>query len=549
MNGIGLQREAESETAPGQFDAVLDARAATDSAWLAGLVRTCRERRGEGFAVRWWIPLIPELVYRLETLFSQARDEGFELVLGEQGGGFGDISRLGVDEKLFVWDFVTYRLLEEEVATLPAECAKRYRSLQQALGFPSSSEVINTSAEVAEVCLHGLRGVFEWTRSLTSPQPRVAPDGLASVLVIGAYGGEHIGDTAILGGVLLRIHQRYGTTRAILLTQRPAHTKHLVPMLEVPVEIEVESYAHDQIDARLAEVDGVVFAGGPLIELPKQLVRHLYAAASARRKGKPFIMEGIGPGPFIRWPSRWIGRRLVKLAGRISVRTSEDAGHPLVRDRSAIQGRDPAFDYLASRPATLTRLPRAELEAIEGLLRETAGRPVVGINMRPIRPLFTDGAEGQNRAAFTRAVEARFEKELAEGLQSFADACPVKPCFVFFPMNAIQFGQSDLRSAYRLGRLLDASIDFRVWEADASLDGVIALLRRFDAVIAMRFHAAIFALSQKRKVIGIDYRIGRRDKVAALLSDFDQEVNCQRIDKVTGEWLMARLLALVGPAV
>jgi polysaccharide pyruvyl transferase WcaK-like protein len=89
-------------------------------------------------------------------------------------------------------------------------------------------------------------------------------------------------------------------------------------------------------------------------------------------------------------------------------------------------------------------------------------------------------------------------------------------------------------------------VDFRVWEADASLDGVVALLRRLDLVIAMRFHAAIFALSQQRRVIGIDYRVGERDKVGALLEDFGQSENCARIDQVTPEWVCGRLLALAG---
>ena len=79
-------------------------------------------------------------------------------------------------------------------------------------------------------------------------------------------------------------------------------------------------------------------------------------------------------------------------------------------------------------------------------------------------------------------------------------------------MNAIQFGQCDLLSAYRIRRHLGSDVDFRVWQADASLDGVVSLLRRVEIAITMRFHATIFALSQECKVIGIDYRIGKRDK-------------------------------------
>jgi polysaccharide pyruvyl transferase WcaK-like protein len=110
-------------------------------------------------------------------------------------------------------------------------------------------------------------------------------------------------------------------------------------------------------------------------------------------------------------------------------------------------------------------------------------------------------------------------------------------------MNAIQFGKSDLRSAYRIKRLLRSDVDFRIWEGDASLDGIVCLLRQLDIVVTMRFHATIFALAQHRPVVGIDYRIGRSDKVAALLSDAGRSEDCARIDEMTSEWLFQRLSA------
>jgi polysaccharide pyruvyl transferase WcaK-like protein len=66
-------------------------------------------------------------------------------------------------------------------------------------------------------------------------------------------------------------------------------------------------------------------------------------------------------------------------------------------------------------------------------------------------------------------------------------------------------------------------VDLRVWEADASLDGVIALLRRLDMVICMRFHATIFAC-QQRRVIGIDYRGTGQGRRAARRLGPDREL-------------------------
>ena len=64
----------------------------------------------------------------------------------------------------------------------------------------------------------------------------------------------------------------------------------------------------------------------------------------------------------------------------------------------------------------------------------------------------------------------------------------------------------------------------------------------------MRFHATIFAVSAERNVIGVDYRPGVRDKVAALLSDLGHGDRCGRIDEVTTEWLADRLAELAGTA-
>jgi len=400
--------------------------------------------------------------------------------------------------------------------------------------------------EVAVVIGDGLRATAEWMKTVAGGHRRDADSmrSLPRVLIIGAYGGEHIGDAAILGGVLLRIHRRYGTRQAILMSQRPEHTRHLVPMLDTPVSVTVEEYLQSTVPDLLQQVDGVVFAGGPLMDLPKQLVKHLFTVALARRAGKPFVLEGIGAGPFVRWPSAWTARRLVRMAGRISVRTSDDGRAPLVRGLRPEVGRDPAFDYLETRTADLTRLPQIDREWVDRLLKETDGRVTIGINLRPIRADYTTDTAASRRVAYTRFVETLFEERLTEAMRQFHKASSRPPCFVFFPMNAIQFGLSDLRSAYRLQRLLRGDVDFRIWEGDASIDGVVALLRRLDIAITMRFHATIYALVQQRKVIGIDYRVGRRDKVAALLTDFGKGDYCTRIDEMTTPWLLQRLTEL-----
>lgn len=554
---------------------------------LRQITSTAAALHAAGHTVRWLVPLTPGIIYHLEFLGSLAAINGVTLVLLPISALGGDGADLEGDDRLFAWDFVSYRLLGEEIDHLARNRIPALRRLCSVLSDTPAPEadapwgILDSKTGYSEELRTWgnlgatlLRPSFDDRRGPTSAQvlktkiadvtdvlgcgvpahlrARVAPEAhsggedprMPFVLLIGAYGGEHIGDAAILGGVLYRIHKRHGTSRAILMTQRPYHTRHLIPMLDVPVDVEVQEYTPANIRAALPSVDGVVFAGGPLTDLPKQLVRHLETATRAKRRGLPFVMEGIGPGTFVRKPSEVTARRLVKLADRITIRVRDDARREIIQGCDIEIGRDPAFDYLETRAETLTRLPVHEPAQIDTLLAGTAGRPVIGINIRPIGHLFTPAEPGRDPAAHTRAVEDRCERELARGLMDYARQTGTNPCFVFFPMNAVQFGMSDLRSAWRIMQHLEPGTDFRIWQADASLDGVVALLRRMDAVIAMRFHAAIFALSQGCPVIGIDYRIGKRDKVAAVLADAGVEENCRRIDELRSDWLSERLQAV-----
>jgi len=174
-------------------------------------------------------------------------------------------------------------------------------------------------------------------------------------------------------------------------------------------------------------------------------------------------------------------------------------------------------------------------------LSDTENRPVIGINIRPINDLFTPTKGNQDRLAQTRTIEDQMERNLAKGLTQFATECDVQPVFIFFPMNAIQFGKSDNRSAYRISRHLPPDMDARFWQSDASLEAVVSLIRRLDTVISMRFHATIFALSQNCLPIGIDYRIGMKYKVTAVMEDAGQSEFCCRIDEVDSQWITDKL--------
>ena len=476
---------------------------AGEACLLADALADAKTMLARGEEVTWRVAIGPRSVYAIEAVHRLAFDAGIDVQ-------FDTRERLQGPDRIFFEDYVRYRLPISR-----GERASRFLKEWTAAGREA------LSAALGLVRPGGAR----------LPTPK----HLDSVVIIGAYGGDHIGDAAILGGTLLGLHRRYGITRATVMSGRPEHTRKLADGLSTPVRIEVAPYRARAVERALAGADALVLGGGPLYGSPRILARHLAATASARRQGLPFIVERIGMAHFGNAPTRWAGRRILAGAARISVRTSASARHPLMEGLTAEVGRDPAFDYLEGR-GELDRLPADEAEAVETLLTGTEGSLKIGINLRPTLDQWRDLSD-----LSVNTVDRAFMAKLAEGLIAFAKTSKRPVTFVYFPMNAIQLGMSDLSAAYELRRAVKGAIDLRVWEADASLDGVVHLLRRLDAAMAMRFHASIFALTQNLPLIGLDYFAGSGGKVSELLADLGRPEDACTVGKFTPEWLVERL--------
>ena len=435
--------------APGE---TIYARTQIQRARAAFLSNAAQFFADRGAAVRWLVPLSPESVYQFEAFFSKAQALHVEAVITIVDGV--ELSR---NDQLFAADFIRYHILEDKNGCLGVAARRGYEALlgeldgcqtsrndeiflsilqskPKAMRARQESGRFAFIVEAAGVLIDGARAHFRRALLFGTKRDEAARSArLNQVLLIGAYGGEHIGDAAILGGVVLRLHQRQGVENAILLSQRPAHTRHLIPMIDTPVNIEVREYLHAEIDACIDDVDAVVFAGGPIVDLPKQLVRHLYAVSKAKARGKPFIMEGVGPGPLSRLPSRATARQIVSLADYISVRTKDSADAAIMNGLNVEVGRDPAFDYLETRQGDLSKMQPNETAALERLLDGVGDRPVIGVNIRPIYHQYTVGVKDAEKAAYTQMVEDRFERRLAKALSEFNAQSPKKPVSYFFP--------------------------------------------------------------------------------------------------------------------
>lgn len=472
------------------------------------LARMCRDAKVPSGAspIEWQVPITSQTVHYAEGLMQLAEEAGVPVSFEKQGS-------LNPREAVFWSDFQDRRLSGagqtaaslwdkvEEVGALAAECVS----------------------------------AAWYARRFGKATPLEAETSIPTALLIGAYGGEHIGDAAILGGVLRHLSEDYGTRHVHLMSLRPDHTTGLAATLDTSIEVSVHSYNMRVVDSLMDESDGLVYAGGPLMDLPRMLVRHIAAFGSAARKGRPVVMDGIGVGPFRRQVSEYAARHIAKRASKISVRTPQDAVHSVLSGLSVDVARDPAFDYLETRDE-LTQLSDQDRDSVDALLSGSQDHMRVGINLRPIRLDWSSrGSE------FAKASEEQFFDRLAESLVSFAANSERQVTYFFFPMNPMQMGSSDFAAAYKLHRLIGRDADLRVWEADPDIDGVLYFLRQLDCALAMRFHACIFAISQSLPVLGIDYYPGDGGKVEQLFGSLGRPSDVSRIDTYSGDWMIGRL--------
>lgn len=478
------------------------------NAQVAALVERTRASRALGPVV-WRVPVNASTICRIVALHELAAAEGVAVSLAPDAA-------LTERERAFYDDF-------------------RRRKIDASAGGQRRERVREWLAGAHEA-LDALG------RSLRPGPATASPGGsLRSVVVIGAYGGDHVGDAAILGGVLLGLNASHGVTQATVLSHRAEHTRRLVAMLALPVRVAVEDYRPGAVPRLLDAADALVLAGGPVVDLPRVLAKHLASAHAARARGKPFLVERVGPGEFHHGLSEQVARRTFALARSVSVRSSAAAAHPLLRGLAVGVGRDPAFDYLATR-AALDRMAPGEREGIDALLARTEGTRRIGINLRPVSDDWHPRGRGH-----ARALRERFLDRFCAGLATLAARSALPVSYVFFPMNAIQFGMSDLTAAYELHRRLGDRVRLVVWEADPTIDGVLHLLRSLDAAVVMRLHAAVFCLSQQVPVLGIDFFTDRNSKLSQLFVDEGQGARVTSMDEFDAAWLCAAFASSMPP--
>lgn len=346
--------------------------------------------------------------------------------------------------------------------------------------------------------------------------------GHNKILIIGMYGGEHVGDAAILGGVILRSIDKFKCNSFDVVSIRPDRTKFWISNITLPnTKINVVSNSH--IDFK--QYDAIVLGGGPLMGIPGILSNHISILKKAKRKHIPFYIEGIGYGPINDFISKLLIKKIIRTANQISIRTETDFYKALKISRKVEVSYDPAFDYL-NFISTQNLIIQDSLKSIIDTSKD-----IWVINLRP---LWNRYSENNNQ------ISINIIDVLANTMAKYKQ----NKRFVFMPMNSDQFGFSDLEIAYKLlikTREVDSNIDFVVWETEPNIESCLALLKKASLTISMRFHGCIFSLASNVPTIGLDYSTSENGKVYFLFKDLHLEQDVINIKDITQESLTAKI--------
>lgn len=321
------------------------------------------------------------------------------------------------------------------------------------------------------------------------------------VLLIGAYGGEHVGDSAILGGVIIRLKKIQKSRNFVVLSSRPDRTKKWISQLYLNSNLNINVISYKELSNYNFGL--IVYAGGPIMGDLRLIILNKIVSRFKRKK-IPFIIEGVGLGPFKNNFYKYLANSLISKADKITTRDNFDYLFPKIKFENNI---DPAFDYLASR-AKLKKYSIRLDHLIKKKLTFDDDKNLIGLNLRPLWSKFIS----KNNS------EINVKNEMFKLLDYLFNNCPDNFLFVYIPFNTDHYGFSDLDIIYDYKYANEnKTLPLVIVDEELGTEDMISLIKLMTSLIAMRFHACIFGSALKIPVLGIDYDlISDKGKVKGL---------------------------------
>jgi polysaccharide pyruvyl transferase CsaB len=297
---------------------------------------------------------------------------------------------------------------------------------------------------------------------------------MATIGLLGSYGGLNIGDEAILTSMLATLRAAVPFAEVVVFSRDAAHTRdaHFVDRA-----LDARKGRCDAVNEEIAGLDVLVLGGGGLL-YDGEATEYLRHVRTAHRNGVPTVAYAIGVGPLTTPEDRRAVREVVSAMTRVTVRDEESK-----RVLEEV-GVERPIEVVADPALLLTPEPfSADSLLSDGV--DISGR-LIAMSVRE-----------PGRAAPDLAVDA-YHTTLA-AVADFA-VHRYGGQVVFIPME-----RGDVRESHAVLARMTAPDRARVLHGAYGPREVLGLMHHMDMAVGMRLHFLIFAALSEVPFLPLPY--------------------------------------------
>ncbi|KPU43682.1 antilisterial bacteriocin subtilosin biosynthesis protein AlbA [Oxobacter pfennigii] len=313
-----------------------------------------------------------------------------------------------------------------------------------------------------------------------------------SILIVGWYGTETVGDKAILGGIVDSYINNYGNDIKIYISSLyPFVTERTIKELNINA-IVIPVYSEQYLKYS-SMVDEVVVGGGPLMELD-ELSLIEWAFKIAKDNSSKTTILGCGIGPIYTGEKREAVREILTLADKIYLRDSksiEQAEQLIGRSKLLLKIDDPACKYINKISEDI--IVEKEHQKLACFLRELTYEYRADMNYEEFIKFKND-----------------FEEGLASNIIYMCDKMNMIP--YFYAMHNFVIGNDDRDFNIEFTSKYFKNREYYVEKRLSTVENTIEAMKSSKFNLCMRFHSVVFSDNINSNYIAIDYTTGGKIK-------------------------------------
>jgi MoaA/NifB/PqqE/SkfB family radical SAM enzyme/polysaccharide pyruvyl transferase WcaK-like protein len=340
--------------------------------------------------------------------------------------------------------------------------------------------------------------VVSYSMLLTKP---LLPRKKYSILIVGWYGTETVGDKAILGGIILQYKKKYGNQLNIVIASlHPFITKKTLD--EIKFRATIVNSASFEFLKYSKYCNEVIMGGGPLMDI-NELYVPLMSFAIAKKYNRKRTVFGCGIGPISQDIYKNAIRDILNFSSEVKLRdfkSKEYAEKNFSVENIQMIG-DPAEKYISFINETIK--PNKKKNELSLFLRDLT---------------YEYSRNDLTNEEFT-LYKSSFENALANLIKQKALEFNVES-IRFNHMHNFVIGNDDRDFSRRfINKYFPNDLRVSFESKLSTVETVVEAMKSSKVNICMRFHSVLFAKKLGVEFIAVDYTQG--GKIHAFMSQND----------------------------